>query len=85
MDLLCKCVWAFEGQTTLFGQKFPTTWKRDSAWKIILSQDIWWAAAPGSEQLFRSYQHHGHTVSTKLSTETLHLKCRLVLFVLIGI
>lgn len=80
MDLLCKCLWAYEGQTTLFGQKFPTTWKRDSTWKIILSQDIWGAAAPGSE-LFRSYQYHGHIASTKLSIEILHLKCRLVLFV----
>lgn len=44
-------------------------------WKIILSQDIWWAAAPGSKQLFRSHHHHGHTPSTKLSIRTLHLKC----------
>lgn len=85
MDLLCKCLWKCEGQMTLFGQKFPRTWNGDSVWKIILSQDIWWAAVSGLKQLFRSYHQHGHTASTKLSLKALHLKCHLVLFTLIGI
>lgn len=68
-----------QGQIT-YGQKFLSKWNKDNGWEIVLAQDIWRSGVSSSKPWSRCKCHFG----TKLSTKTLHLEWRLILFILIG-